>query len=196
MKIPIEPFNPAWKTLFLKEKGKLETILIDFNPIIEHIGSTSVSGLMAKPIVDIAIGIDSITQFDKVVELMQQSGYIHISAYNSLMPNRRFFIGLKEGVANQFKKDYPLVDQIPHEQLHQNKLTNIHVWEVESGEWIRHIAFREYLKAHPLVREAYGKLKLSLSQEDWLDANAYNQGKNNFVKKVEKEALEWWRNLR
>jgi len=94
MKVKIVAYNPEWSNKFKAIRKDLEVILRELSPKIEHIGSTSIPGLAAKPIIDIAVGIDSIKDLNKTIEPMLSNSYIYYEAFNSLLPDRRFFVGL------------------------------------------------------------------------------------------------------
>ena len=75
MEIKIEKYNPNWETRFNELKSTLSMVLQKITPQIEHIGSTSVPNLSAKPIIDIAIGLDSKYQFEEVIQAMTDNGF-------------------------------------------------------------------------------------------------------------------------
>ena len=87
---------------------------------------------------------------------------------------------------------YSKNDEIPHKEIHNLKKCHIHIWEFGSSEWKRHIAFREYLKEYSQIKQEYEILKLGLSKKDWIDGNEYNNGKSDFIKKIESESLLWY----
>ncbi len=193
MKIDIANYNYEWPTEFRQIKKDLKTILRALNPRIEHIGSTAIPDLSAKPIIDIAVGIDHFQDLDRTVDLMIQNHYVYYQIYNSNMPQRRFFVGLKDKQDfSKFKPRYKAGDSIPHEEIQIHRLCHIHVWEYGTPEWIRHIAFRDYLIDHPTIQAQYEALKKQLSNKDWVDGNEYNDGKNDFIKTEEAKAISWY----
>lgn len=193
MKIKIETYNPEWPTQFQRIANDLKRILTTLNPTIEHIGSTSVPGLDAKPIIDVAVGIATSSLLNATIEPMTQQGYIYYEVYNTGMPLRRYYVGLTPGDhRNKFKSVYTAEDEIPHAEIHKYTHTHIHIWESGSSEYLRHIAFREYLRAHPEIAAQYAQLKHQLSLTDWNDGNAYNGGKNDFIQKEEAKAVVWY----
>ncbi len=196
MKIRIAPYNPKWADQFALLKKELSEKLNELNPLIEHIGSTSVVGLGAKPVIDISLGIKDESSFDRVVELMKGYPYIYYEVYNSAMPNRRLFLRLKnETDKNLFPELFTADCIIPHDKINEYRLAHVHVWQYGSPDWDRHIAFREYLKSHPTIRKEYEDIKRKLSKQDWADGNEYNKGKDRFIKKTEADAILWYRNL-
>lgn len=194
MKVTFEKYNPLWKNQFECIKKELEKSTGFLNPRIEHIGSTSVEGLSAKPIIDIMIGVKDESELNKVPPLLLGKDYVYYEKYNEDMPYRRFFIKLTDvpqnlGLPEIIRPD----DEIP-EKLHNHnlRLAHIHTIPVSSEHWLRHIAFRDYLKAHSEVREEYQQLKEELSAKEWLDGNDYNEGKDPFIKREEKKAVQWY----
>ncbi|MCC6411494.1 MAG: GrpB family protein, partial [Saprospiraceae bacterium] len=172
----------------------LETLLTDLHPVVEHIGSTAVEGLSAKPIIDIQVGVENEAAFEQVVERMsRRNDYIYYKVFNETMPGRRLFVKLSGDVeVLGFEKVYHQLEGIPHDALNKKRIAHVHVWVYGTPDWNRHIAFREYLRAYEDVRMSYEQLKLDLSQQEWAHGMAYNDGKNAFVKKVEGEAVRWW----
>ena len=193
LKIEVEEYNPNWVNQYHDLKNKLSMILESLNPIIEHIGSTSIPFLSAKPIIDIAVGIKNISELDLTIDPMIKNQFIYYEVYNKDMPERRLFVGLKdEKDFAKFQSIYSYDDEIPHKRLQKYKLSHIHIWEFESDEWKRHIAFRDYLKEHVEISMTYSHLKNKLSKKDWIDGNEYNDAKNDIIKQVESQAILWY----
>ena len=193
MKIEIEAYNPRWPQQFQKIKEELQSVLSPLNPRIEHFGSTAVPGLAAKPVIDILVGIDSKADLDNTIQLMMDQHYIYYETFTAAAPDRRLFVGLKNKQdISQFQTSYTNEDVIPHERILRHRLSHIHIWELGTEEWIRHLAFRDYLLAHPEITEQYAQLKLQLSQKTWKDGMEYNAGKDGFLKETEKKALRWY----
>lgn len=196
MRITVERYNPEWVSRFEKIKADLLKLIGFLNPRIEHIGSTAVEGLSAKPIVDVLIGLECENDLDKVVLPLMNNDYVYYEIYNQYLPDRRFFV--KHKVSPQVLslprifKDH---DKVPADTFeHDNRLAHIHVWTWRSEHWTRHIAFRDYLRAHPVVRQQYQQLKELLSQKEWIDGNEYNEAKDLFLKTEEKRAVDWYLN--
>jgi GrpB-like predicted nucleotidyltransferase (UPF0157 family) len=193
MKIEIAKYNPEWPISFIQIKKELQTILRELNPRVEHIGSTSVPNLAAKAVIDIAVGIDNPQDLDRTIKPMIQNHFIYYEVYNSDMPLRRLFVGLKDKKDYlKFKSIYSEGDPIPHEKILSHRLCHVHIWEFGSSEWIRHIAFRDYLIEHPQINCEYETLKKKLSAKNWSDGNEYNDGKNTFIKSEESKAVLWY----
>lgn len=195
MKITITPYSLDWPSQFQELKKEIAELLKEIDPVIEHIGSTSVPGLAAKPIIDIQIGVNNYSDFPFVVEKMLGGPFIYYHVYEDVMPNRRLFVRLKnEEDSVRFPKIFTDINQIPHEEMNEARISNIHVWTIGEPDYIRHLAFRDYLIAHPSIMQQYADLKIALSAQNWKDMNEYNGGKNDFIKKVEVEAINWYNN--
>lgn len=196
MKIKFGKYNPEWELTFKEIKNELLNLINFVTPIIEHIGSTSVKGLSSKPIIDILVGLNNEGDLDKITDPLMSEGYIYYEKYNEIMPYRRFFVKHK---VNSKDLAIPVIirkeDQIPNESVeHDYRLAHIHVLPYGSEHWIRHIAFRDYLRAHPVVKEEYQGLKQTLSVREWCDGNEYNEWKDDFIKREEKNAIKWYIN--
>lgn len=165
MKIKIEEYNPKWQDQFNEESHKLISILSGFKPTIEHIGSTSIKGLGAKPIIDILIGLPNFEEATEAVELIKTMQYQYVQEFESSMPNRRFFYKM-EGT---------------------EKSHHIHMVQLESDFWKRHIAFRDNLRVNKKDFQDYYDLKLELSKLEWKDGNEYAAAKNTFIRAIEEK---------
>jgi len=190
MRVTIEPYNPIWPDLFLKEKVIIEKALGP-TAAIEHIGSTAVQGLAAKPIVDMLVGLPNTDALDKCVQPMLAAGYTYVKKYEPLWPTRRFFMRLRATETVP-----PAIIDVQDGYLIGEdfiSLTHIHIIVKDTYDWVRHIAFREFMRAHPHIRAEYATLKMQLSTQAFRDGLAYNDAKNIFVKKTEAQALQWYR---
>ena len=169
MILPFEPYNPTWKEQFDSIKHDLTLHLQALNPQIEHIGSTSVEGLAAKPIIDIMIGVRNEEELNQVPALLAGKNYVYYPKYNVDMPYRRFFVLLKEAPAALELPEVIEVDDVIAEKMqdHNLRLAHIHVLPIASEHWTRHLAFRDYLRVHPAVKEEYQAIKEQLVQQQW-----------------------------
>ena len=166
MKITIADYSPAWPSLFAEEKRLLEGVLGKDAALIEHVGSTSVAGLAAKPIIDIMVGLHDFSVADNLVSKIIGLGYEYIPKYEDVMPYRRFFVRRIDGAAT-----------------HQ-----IHMVGVGGEFWERHLLFRDFLRANPARASEYAALKRSLAELEWQDTNEYADAKTAFIRAVESEA--------
>lgn len=194
MKIELERHNPEWEKQFKDIKEELVKKIGFANPHIEHIGSTSIDGLSAKPIIDILIGLERSDLLDEVINPLLEQDYVYYPVFNEMMPYRRFFVKHKSkarylSIPNVINNE----QHIPKStEEHNARLAHIHILTYNSEHWTRHIAFRDYLKEHLDVRKEYQKLKEELSTKDWLDGNDYNKAKDSFIKTEEKKAIDWY----
>jgi len=193
MKINIEPYNEDWPGQFQEIKKELEILLAAFHPEIEHFGSTAVPDLPAKPVIDILVGIEDKNDLPSIVSrLLQHNAYIHYEVFDLEIHDRRLFVRLKDGIdasiLGKVQSDY---DAVPHELINESRLAHVHIWERDSDDWIRHIAFRDSLIFHKTERVAYGRLKMDLSQKNWSHGMEYNKGKEAFIKEIEAKAIDW-----
>ncbi|TXC92153.1 GrpB family protein [Metabacillus litoralis] len=182
MKVNLSEYDPNWTLTFQKEEKKLHSILNDLDHVIEHIGSTSIEGLSAKPIIDIMIGLKDETLLDIAAEKLAVKPYIYVSTYNKEIPFRRFFIGVK----NTSIKNYPTImteDNIVEVQ-HENRKSHIHVVPLHSNWWNDHILFRDYLRVSRTERLQYEQLKKELSVRNWNNGNEYASAKSDCIMEI------------
>src|ERR1051325_1997730 len=166
MKVTVVEYRPQWRKLFEDEKRILQTTLRDVPAQIEHIGSTAVAGLAAKPIIDLMVGLEDFSIADNVVPKIEALGYEYIQKYEDVMPFRRFLIKEQGGI-----------------RTHQ-----IHMVEIDGEFWERHILFRDYLRQNPGVAEQYASLKKELAGREWEDVNEYADAKTEFIREIEDKA--------
>lgn len=167
-KINVQAYQHEWKQLFEVEAEKLRDIFIDNAIAIHHIGSTAVTGLSAKAVIDIMIEVQHIEAVDALSNSMRALGY-EVLGENGIA-GRRYF--QKGG---------------------NNRTHHVHVFEKGSEHIIRHLAFRDYLREHSEVAKQYGDLKQSLAQQFPKNIAAYIEGKNDVVLSIEKEAVRWYK---
>lgn len=170
-KVEVTPYNKQWTSMFKEESSKLYEIF--GHEIIEtyHIGSTSVNNLKAKPIIDIMPVVRDINQVDSFKTAMISIGYE--SKGENGITGRRYF--QKGG---------------------DNRTHHVHIYELGNPQIERHLAFRDYLRAHPNDSKKYGDLKEELSQRFPYDVNSYIKGKEQFIFEIERKAIAWYQNLR
>lgn len=162
MKVLLTPYSQSWPHDFAVEKLLLQQH-ISLPAKIEHIGSTSIVGLCAKPIIDILIGVPEEAQLNVPVPEIEELDYQYISRYEDEMPYRRFFIKEKNAVRTH----------------------HIHMVAYKSTFWIRHLQFRDYLREHSTTREEYAALKHQLAEQDWESINDYADAKTDFIRRIE-----------
>lgn len=189
MKIEIFDYNPKWKDHFYSEKELILTALKDLEPVVEHIGSTSVEGLGAKNIIDIMVGLKDESEFDLLVDKMTGIGFTYYRIYDEVMPERRLYSRLQHKDNISPPKIYNKNEPSTYERGFRS-LVNCHCVVKDKEFWNRHIAFRDYLRNNDDVRDAYYKLKKKLSEKEWDDRNDYTDAKTAFIKDIELKALK------
>ncbi|RDU34988.1 GrpB family protein [Neobacillus piezotolerans] len=167
-KVEVEPYKEGWPERFTEEAAILIEALASDRAVFHHIGSTSVPGLNAKPIIDILAEADSLGFFDEAVDKLRLAGY-EPRGENGI-PGRRYFI----------KYD-----------SNGERVVHLHAFEKGSQQIIRHLAFRDYLRVHPLRAAQYGKVKETAAAMFPNDISSYIDYKEKTVLEIEKEALEW-----
>jgi len=187
LKVEIVEYNAEWKTQFEDEKKILSELLKKFNPSIEHIGSTAIEGLCAKPTVDIQIGVHKYEDLNLLSEIMMETGYIYYKKYEDVLPDRRYFVKAANP-QNDILPKILLTYQDNFDRKEHQHLFHIHAVELSSDWWRRHIAFRDYLRSHNEARDEYDNLKKNLAEKDWKDKNDYTNAKTEFVKSIERLA--------
>lgn len=140
-KVIVLPYDATWKADFEKIKTEIESAIGDLILGIEHVGSTSVEGMSAKPCIDIDVIIRDYTVFDAVSRKLAAIGYIHEGD-----------LGIKDREAFKYSDK-------PHLRTH-----HLYVCPQASEELHRHITFRDYLKSHPEAVRQYSAVKETAAQ--------------------------------
>lgn len=166
-KIEVVDYRPEWADMYKREAKKIRSILGKNCKAVCHIGSTSVKGMPAKPIIDIMPVVRDISLVDAHNKEFEALGYDCRGEFG--IPGRRFFA--KGG---------------------DDRTHHIHIFELSNQTDIqRHLAVRDYLAAHPAKAEEYGFLKKKLAAEFSCDNDGYCDGKEEYMKELEQEALKW-----
>jgi GrpB-like predicted nucleotidyltransferase (UPF0157 family) len=170
VRVEIATYDPQWPLLFQRERTALQETL-GTESVIEHIGSTAVPLLAAKPIIDIQIGVPNLEAFDQseAAACVEKLDYTHRTDLQTMVPHRRFF--MRRGHADQ-----PDV--------------NIHLVARDHPWWDRHLLFRDYLRENAEARIRYEFLKLELAARDWPNIGAYTDAKSGLIIELEEEAFD------
>ncbi|MBY0156370.1 GrpB family protein [Cytobacillus pseudoceanisediminis] len=164
--VAVTPYNPDWPTLFKNEAALLKKIFKTEILDIHHIGSTSILGLAAKPVIDIMPIVNDIEKVDRLNAEMISLGY-EPRGENGL-PGRRYF------------------------QKGGNQRTHhVHIYEKGNPDITRHLAFRDYLRLNGEEAKQYGALKMELAKQYPFNIEAYIKGKEALVRKIEMKAIKW-----
>ena len=159
-RVELREYDPSWAELFEEESGRLRGVFDGQVVAIEHIGSTSVPGLCAKPIVDVLVGVHELQLTDEQVAAMRALGYEYFGEYG--LPGRLFF-----------RKD-------PHTH-------NVHVVEHGGEHWERQLIFRDALRSDPEERQRYDEFKRRLAAEGH-PRPVYTELKTPFIREIEARA--------
>lgn len=168
--VVIADYDPRWPEMYEAEKARILEAAGHWLVDIHHVGSTSVPGLAAKPIIDIMPGIRSLADTPRIIEPMAHLGYEYIPAYEDQLPERRYF------------RKPPGPESVNRRQFH------VHVVETTSDFWRRHLAFRDYLRANPEASAEYAALKRRLAAEFGSDREGYTNAKTVFIRGIEEKA--------
>ena len=134
--VVVLPYDPKWKNDFEEIKQEIVNAIGDLIVGIEHVGSTSVEGLSAKPIIDIDVVISDYSVFDSIVSRLSDIGYIHEGD-----------LGIKDREAFKYSDK-------PHLRKH-----HLYVCPQNSKELLRHITFRDFLRNNPEAVKKYSEVK-------------------------------------
>ncbi len=156
--------SPLWARRFANEKRRLARYLPRPGPIIEHIGSTAIPDLDAKPIIDIAVSIPSLARLPTYIRALESAGYTYRGEYG--LPGRHFFV-----------RGAPVTH-------------HLHIVDRASPHWTRWLAFRDYLRMVPEEAKAYNTFKRQLARKYAHDRDAYTKAKTPFVNALLEKALK------
>ncbi len=163
--IVLSPHQSEWEEWAKEEIGLLSKLLSIYSPIVNHIGSTAIPGIQAKPIIDILVEISPDIDWQRVRVEMETAGYIFMSSSENRM---------------SFNKGYTT-------EGYAKRVFHIHFHTVGEHD---EILFRDYLLSHPVVAQEYEELKLSLVSQYQNDRDGYTEAKSEFVKRIVEYALK------
>lgn len=167
-KVEVVPHDPRWRDSFDAEARDIAVALGDNAVAIHHIGSTAIPGIHAKPVVDLLVEVRDVAGLDARSPAIEALGYEAMGEYG--IPGRRYFRkGDREG----------------------SRTHHVHAFEAGSAEAVRHLAFRDYLIAHPEDAQRYSDLKRKLAAEHPRNIDGYMDGKDGFIREMDRRAAEW-----
>jgi len=166
--VQVHPPNPQWPKDFETEAAQIALALGNNMARIHHIGSTAIPHIYAKPVIDLLVEVNDIHQVDICRAAMAALGYSTMGEYG--LPERRYF-----------RKDNAEGVRTHH----------VHTFAVGSPAVARHLAFRDFMIAHPDCAQQYSDLKRTLAAQYPNDIEGYMDGKDKFVKTMEQRALHW-----
>ncbi|MBA4124973.1 MAG: GrpB family protein [Acidobacteria bacterium] len=160
--VKLEPHSEQWLQLFTDEAARIRETIGEVSASIEHIGSTSIRGIAAKPIVDIAVGVEKLEDGERCLRPLENIGYEYRGEH---------------GIAGRFY----FVKGEP-------RTHHLHLVEIDSDFWRSHLLFRDYLSENQAVAEEYENLKKELAKRHAENREAYTNGKAAFIENVLKIA--------
>ena len=164
-RVTVVPYDPAWPRRFDEERRALAAVFAGSEALIEHVGSTAVPGLGAKPIIDIMVGVPVLVAIEDRISALEATGYDYVQEYEKQLPDRRYFRKPRIGP----------------------RAFHVHCVARGSGFWIRHLVFRDHLRAHPESAAAYDHLKRALATR--VSKQEYTEAKSPFIEGVLVSAL-------
>ena len=166
--VELLPHNPLWEDVAAETIKKLKSLLNDVAVDIQHVGSTSIQNICAKPIIDIAVGVNTLDSIKPYIELLKKNGIIFRK--EDVKEQLLFVIG-------DFEKEF--------------RTHHIHVVEWNNIAWKNYINFRDYLNAFPEYAKEYDDLKKKLALEFANNRGNYTAGKQEFIDRILKQAHLW-----
>ena len=158
----LSEYQDTWPLQFLQVAEQLRATVPVPGAVLEHIGSTSVPGLCAKPVLDILLGVTSLAEIEAVIPALGAAGFVYRPEYEVAIPDRRYFVR-PEG---------------------QSVRVHLHAVVLGGLLWQQHLHFRDALREEPLLREQYATLKRGLAITHAADKAAYTEAKAPFIRQV------------
>lgn len=169
----VVPHDLHWKMAFEDEAKSIERALATTPIKLHHIGSTAIPGILAKPIIDLLGTVSHLSEVDEETHAFENLRYEVMGAYG--IEGRRYF---RKFDSNGVRTHH------------------LHVFEEGSKQAERHLAFRDFLIAHPKIAKEYSDLKKSLTNGNTVSWETYMDGKDPFVSRVELQAVDWYQKLK
>ena len=164
--VVLRPYDPEWNEEFEQEKEKLKNAFRNLALDIQHVGSTAIPGVSAKPIIDIGVLVNSFQDVETKIIDLEGLGYIQKKENR---PERMFFTKGSD----------------------EKRTHYLHIGEKGSGYVEDMILFRDYLMAHPEARDSYSVLKRGLEQKFFDQRDNYTSKKADFVEQILAKAKSW-----
>lgn len=167
MKVEVVPYNPAWHSQFEQVAEQLQQAMGVVVLVVHHIGSTAIPGIYAKPVIDLLVEVSDIRSVDDRAAALETLGYEAMGEFG--IAGRRYF----------------------RRQISEIRTHNVHIFAADSPQIARHLAFRDYLIAHPDEAQQYSDLKRSLARQYPHDIQGYMDGKDAFIRAIDQKAALW-----
>jgi GrpB-like predicted nucleotidyltransferase (UPF0157 family) len=170
--VRIVDHDSAWAVMAEQELRRIQEAVADVAVRVEHVGSTAVPGLAAKPIIDLQLSVADMEPRERYVAPLERLGYLFVPAPES--PDYHFFAKPPE----------------------RPRTYHLHVCETRGEHEFRHVAVRDFLRSHPDEAMHYAALKREVVARHPQDRLAYIDGKNSYVTALERRAVTWARSRR
>ena len=155
-------YQPAWPSQYMQVEAELHSALLAPGCSLEHIGSTAVPGLCAKPVIDVALGVVALKDAEENVAALAKLAFTYRPEYETVIPDRRYFVRA------------------------EGRTPRIHLHAVILGGtlWLEHLRFRDALRDDRQLRLSYAALKQQLAVLHASDKSAYTEAKAPFIQQV------------
>jgi GrpB-like predicted nucleotidyltransferase (UPF0157 family) len=162
--------SPEWAAVARRESARLAQVLGENLVEVEHIGSTAIPGIKAKPTIDLLPVVRQLAAVDALADAIRNLGYDWRGEFG--LPGRRYCTFNDPNTGE--------------------RIVNVHIFEQGSPTIDRLLAFRDYVRAHPPEAQAYELEKIRAAAQHPHDSLAYNDAKSDWIKACELRALVWW----
>ncbi|SRR5665213_896748 len=172
--VELVPHRPEWADMAKAEGARLKAALGDLVITVHHVGSTAIPSILAKPIVDLCPIVRDLAALDAQEKTVRGLGYRWLGEFG--LAGRRYCT---------------FTDPVTGKRKFQ-----LHCYRDGDESLTRHLAFRDYLRAHPLIAKAYEMEKIRAAALQPNNTIDYNAEKNDWIKRTEKDALAWYEKQR
>lgn len=160
--LELSAYSPMWPAIFDMERVRLDQLFGPGTVAIEHIGSTAIPGMGARPIIDVMVGAAALEVFEIRTPELQAEGYRYVPEFEKSHPARRYFVKT-DGQPGNF---------------------SLHAVVLGSVFWREHLAFRDCLRGSSTLAEEYWRIKRRMATRHPNDRNAYADAKTTFIRTV------------
>jgi GrpB-like predicted nucleotidyltransferase (UPF0157 family) len=167
--VELATYSADWAKSAAQEAARIKDAIGGVVVIVHHIGSTSIPGIRAKPILDLMPLVSSLAELDAARAKLESLGYEWFGEYG--IPGRRYC-----------KRD---------DSKTGKRLVQLHFFEAQSPEVMRHLAFRDYLRMHPDMARAYEAEKLRAQRRHPSNSHAYSDAKSAWIVTIQEIAITW-----
>lgn len=164
MLIEVVQYDPSWITQFLQEQEKILSVVSSWVVSLDHVGSTAIPGLAAKPTIDMCMGVDNLQLAnDYIIPALEKLKYDYLPYLEEAIPDRRYMQKLDKNDKHLF---------------------HIHIVHKDSQRKQDYLSFKNYLINHPDALNEYAILKLKLAKEYRHNREAYTESKAEFIRQI------------